>query len=221
MKNVLLSMFACFVCMGAVEDLEVKPFSRFNSTITAFNRLGEATVSTRYLLADKKLPNGKTHTYGMLVIADNSTGRFQWILAEPPLDVPEGLIHHAFEIGAMVAHTSPAGVVVFSLNAGRLDILDATADARDIDEAETKALRAAAQAPAGELGGMSPRWRTVVLGGLERDFWSQPFHANFGPLKILMVSRQDDTISIVIEGQWKERITLDSNYQLLRMEKVN
>jgi hypothetical protein len=220
MKSIWLVPLACAVCMGATGELKVETSSRFNSTITAFNRLGEAILPARYLLADRPSSNSTTRTYGLFVIVDTSTERFQWMLLEPPSGMPEGLIRQGFEGGALAAHTSPDGVVIFNVGPGRLNILDAPGQARDLEDAETKALKAAAQAPGSELGEMSPRWRTVPLLGLD-GFWALPLHANSGPLKILAVSRQEDGWNVLIEGQWKEMITLDGKYQLLKMQRVD
>lgn len=220
MKHIWLIALACAVCMGAVGELKVEPMSRYNSAVTAANRLGEVILPVRYLLIDRQASGGGTHTYGLFLIMDSSTGRFQWVLREPPSSMPAGLIRRAFDGRAAVAYSSSSAVVVADITFGRIDILDAPNEARDMDDAESKAIQAAAQAPSGELGGMSPRWRTVSLAGLEDGFWAPPGHANFGPLKILAISQQDGVWKIVIEGQWKEMITLSDRYELLRAQRL-
>jgi hypothetical protein len=219
MKNIWLIPLACAICVGATGELKVEPLSRFNSTVTAFNRFGESIISARDMLAYRPSSNGTVRRYSLFVIADTSTGHFQWMLVDPPPAAPEGLLR-AFEWGVLAAHTSSSGVVIFNLGRKRLDILDAPGEARDMEDAETKALRAAAQAPGSELGGMSPRWRTVPLPG-ENGFWAPLGHAEGGPLKILKVSQQDDGWDLLTEGQWKEMITLDGKYRLLKMQRVN
>lgn len=200
--------------------MRVEASSRFDSTINALNRFGEAITPARYLLADRQTSDGATRRFGVFVIADTPTGHFQWMLADPRSSVLDAGLQRAFVAGVMIAYISPDAVVIFSINHRRIDILDAPGEARGIEDAETKALQAAAHAPGSELALMSPRWRSVPL-SLDGDFWSPPFRSDPGPLKILAVTKQDDGWSVLIEGQWKELITLDSMLHLLKMRRVD
>jgi hypothetical protein len=64
-------------------------------------------------------------------------------------------------------------------------------------------------------------WHIVPLPSLGRDFTSAPMSAAIGPDPNVTDVRWDGKNWIVsLQGRWTEQITLDTNYNVVSMQKV-
>ena len=90
-----------------------------------------------------------------------------------------------------------------------------------MDDAENKAVRVARRSTTEFVRDIAPIPHTVLLRELANGLWIAPNHADFGPLKILEVLRDEEHWNLLIEGQWKLRLVVNDSYELVRSQRVD
>ncbi len=223
MKHILCAGFLLGFAWPSMSQLGVEAGTRFDSTIDADNASGETILAERYFVASGQTGRGQ-RSLGVQVLYDVSTRRYQWMV-EWILEKPDPAFLHvkpqAADPGSVRVYSSLAGIDVFWLSPQGLYVLNAPAEADSLEDAEVKVLKFAESASDAEhFPQLSARWRKVPLAVLSPAFWAGAVQAQIGPLKVLRVIQNGNGWSVTIEGQWKEVITLDDKYQLLRTERV-
>jgi hypothetical protein len=107
-------------------------------------------------------------------------------------------------------------------NAPALYVHEYRDHASNLDEAEAKALSAAAKLnnPPGNLDLAQPR-RVVRLQSLGREFVAPPMSEQVGQTpKVTDVQWGDNQWVVTLQGQWTEAVTLGADYNVLSMRKI-
>jgi hypothetical protein len=111
-------------------------------------------------------------------------------------------------------------LAVFSGGTQVMFVRDSLERASSLDDAQTKAFREA-EAELGSMETSPPRrhFKEVPL-PLPLDFFAPKYSAAPAKSRLIGVLRQDGKWTIIVEGQWKVRITLDDKYEVISTERV-
>jgi hypothetical protein len=214
---------ACMISSAAfAETAELKrvPYSTFDRGLPAFGRLADGTVAARGMQLDAKMPSGAKRNAQFLVLFDPVSGCFQWLFGYGnPANRTTYL--DDFSSGHNAIFAADHKLIVFSLSSPSLGVRESTEVADGIDDADTKSLRAAIDSASEyESGASEKHWRRISLLSLGLDFWAPKGSAAFGPAKILKVSREGSNWNVIIQAQWKSKIVLNDQYEIVKAEKT-
>jgi hypothetical protein len=93
-----------------------------------------------------------------------------------------------------------------------------------LNNAETKVLEYVRANMDSLRGKDLPQWTTIWLGKAMGPYWSDfvcpKDSATTGPVRLIDVSQKGGNFELLIEGQWKERVVLSRNFELLNFERA-
>jgi hypothetical protein len=100
----------------------------------------------------------------------------------------------------------------------RISITESFEHADSLSDATVRALQSATlmlgEIERGTGGAYEKRFKEISLSALGPDFLSPKLSAAFGPIKLVGVSKLPSGWEILVEGQWKAKLTLNDKYEL-------
>jgi hypothetical protein len=162
----------------------------------------------------------------ILVLFEPESGAFSWnVFLEDSLATDTSRQTRALESERVVFFKE--GTLFTFMGGGvlsKLYVRDFHGDAISMDDAEAKTLKAAKEfhTPPSKQD-EEQFWHTVMLKALGRDFVSPPESAAGGlPPKVTNVRWDRDAHQwiVTMQARWIEEITLDADYNLVSMKKV-
>ncbi len=199
--------------------------SRFDSVGTASAREGKVEIKLREVHADASGARGPKH-FSVLVLFEPTSGAFSWRLQVNNEAVTASSWSTSEFNSEQGAFFKDGEIVDFWALMFRVYIRDYHGRASSIDDAETKALGAASQSvESGEnLLGNGQDMSVVSLAAISNDFIYPPgntFPAVLAP-KVTNVRWDGDKQHwiVTLQARWKEEVTLDADYKLVSMKKV-
>jgi len=210
--------FSALVAFGNDPQLTVR--SRFNSAGSALTPQGKVRLELREVRTDAILSDGPA-ILSVLVLFEPKSGAFSWRL--DLADVTASWRTLQFTDG-QVAFLKDGEIIHFMAMDGppRLFVLAFRGHASSMDDAEVQALRAAHEATK-HRGWLDPgpNTRVISLLNLDRDFTIPPMSvaSSIAP-KVIDVQWDGSHWTVILKARWTEAITLDANYNLVSMRKV-
>ena len=209
---------------AASSDPHLVATARFDDHWTAYSTGGKVKIDLREVQVEATGPYGKPVPYRIVVIFEPLSGTFSWrIFSEdsPRTMMSRQTLAYKKERAVFLKenHLISFMAEMAPLN---LNIQDVSGHASNMDDAEAKALTAAAKLshPTGILD-FAQQLHIVPLTGLSVDFVHSPGNAIFGPQPTVTDVQWDGKYwTVTLEARWKEAITLDSDYTLISMRKV-
>ena len=156
-----------------------------------------------------------------MILYHAESGYFYWSFAPVPKTQLTPRMTSAFERVAR-AHVATGKLVLISIAYTDLIVSESIGKANSIDDAENKAFQEAPSRVAAFEA--NPRTGLLIISiwkVLPRDFFIAPGHAQAGPVNMLDLTHKGNTWEVTIEGQWKEKITLNEKYELTGHARVN
>lgn len=198
--------------------------SRFDDAWSAYSPSGKIKIELREIRGEAMGAYGKPIPERILVIFEPTSGAFSWCLfVEDSLATNASRQTKALESKRAVFLKGDSLVVFMGGGISpKLYVRDIRDHATNMDDAEAKALRAAAEfhTPPDKRD-EAQLWHIVPLPSLGRDFITAPMSAAGGPDPNVTDVRWDGQNWIVtLQGRWTEQITLDANYNVVSMQKV-
>jgi hypothetical protein len=189
---------------------------------------------TREILVDGNYPSGKPSRGNLLVVFDPSTGHFLWVcdiywanpelLREPGRLPPHELrLTKSMQFNTKALYVYEDHIVAFTMDGGPLGIYvrESAETAKDLDAAENEALRRVNRELAAFENDRMHGWRKVELSKhFGHDFLSPKDPGLIVGLPRLFDVAHNDNWEIVLEGNWKARVTMNAKYEVVKVERV-
>jgi hypothetical protein len=177
---------------------------------------GPAHFPMRETLVEGKRADGSSARGRLIVIFDPSTRLFVWDYLALPPEVGRLTLAKEIESGGLLVYAGRERLVIFMTQALEIDIWEAREKADSADDAEGRALkRAGEQLEAPGYNPLFGRLRISLQKDLGNAFILKALEPTFTPAKFVDISHKDGTWEIILEDQWKERITLNDKFELL------
>jgi hypothetical protein len=216
----LLTALGALLAVAAARGADLKPipYERMAQDLPATGDAGPVRLPMREILVDGKRADGKSARGRLIVAFDPSTQLFVWAYGALPPDVGRLTLTKEIESGELLVYAGRERLVMFMAQFApvQIDIWEAREKADSADDAERRALRRAGEQL--EAPGYNPffgRIMTSLHEALGNAFVQKGFEANAAPAKFVDISHKDGNWEIVLEDQWKERITLNEKFGLI------
>jgi hypothetical protein len=204
-------------------DSSLVATSRFDDMWRAYSTSGKINIELREIRVETPGPNGKPMPERILVIFEPRSGAFSWCpFGEDSLATDASNQTKAFENKRAVFLKGDSLVVFMGGISPKLYVRDFRGHARDMNDAEAQALRAATefQNPPSRSE-EAQLWHIVPLPSLGRAFVTAPMSAVGGPdPNVTDVGWDGQNWIVTLQGRWTEQIILDPNYNVVSMQKV-
>jgi hypothetical protein len=229
-KIVGIAIALCAVCIHALPlsaggpGHRVAPISRSNEIGSAFCENGKVKIELREVQARMIDPHGKSEPLRIFLLFEPQSGAFNWTVTDDVSPTDPSLQMRWFK-SEHAAFLRGGNLILFAAEAVplRISIEDHPGHASSMDDAEVQALGSLAvfnDPPRDDL--IARPFRSVALPGLTKDFVFMPGSAVSGPdPKVIDVQWDGRHWIVSLQALWTEVITLDSNYNLMSIEKVN
>jgi len=197
--------------------------TRFDDAWSAYSTTGKTKIELREIRVEGTGAYGKTVPERILVIFEPRSGAFSWCLfGEDSVATDASNQTKAFENKRAVFLKGDSLVVFMGGISPKLYVRDFRGHATDINDAEAQALRGATEFPTPPgMREEAQLWHIVQLPSLGRDFISPPMSAAVGPdPRVTDVRWDGQNWMVTLQGRWTEQITLDPNYNVVSMQKV-
>jgi hypothetical protein len=209
--------------LAASPDHHVVPLSRKADVGSAYSATGKVRIELREVQVEMTGPYGKPEPYRLFLIFEPQSGAFSWTISlkDSAADLSELTKWFKSDRAAFLKDDR---LVTFSAYRETLEIQDFQNHASSVDEAEQKALSSAAALndPPGNMESAQP-FHKVALDGLSIDFDCEPRRPVCGPSpKVIDVQwdRVEQHWIVTLKARWTEEITLDADYNVVSMRKV-
>jgi hypothetical protein len=209
--------------LAAVPDRHVVPLLRINDVGSAYSRTGKLKIELRDLRVEMTGPQGTPAPYTIFLLFEPRSGAFSWAisLGNSATDVSEQT--NWFK-SYRAAYLKDDRLVTFTAREQMMRIHDFQGHASSMNEAEQKALSVAAALndPPGNAEFAQP-FHDISLGGLSSDFRCEPQRPICGQDPKVIDVRWDGDAQhwiVTLQARWTEAITLDANYNLVSMKKL-
>jgi len=182
---------------------------------------GDSAITAREMLVDV-VYNGRPRKGALVIYYDSASGRYMWEFAPVPLTDTSSTMTRGYGTTGFV-YTSADRLIIFSWYFSTLAIHESFTKANGIDDAESKALsEATARLPAKMVHATDDRIVINTAKLLPSDFPLACVMCS-GPalMKVLDITHKGNTWEMTLQGQWKEKITLDEKYQVTGTSRVN
>lgn len=205
-------------------DPHIVAVSQVSDTGAAFSPTGKEAIQLREARIQVTGPHEQPVSRRLFLVFDPKRGAFCWHVAieGSPTDLSEQTTwfkryRAAFEKDGII--------YVFTAENGPLVILvqQSSGRATSMGNAEEQALRAVATLndPPGNVN-IGQQWHTVLLSRLSPDFVQAPESQTSGPEpKVDDVQWDGEHWILTLAARWREVITLDAEYNVLSMKKVD
>ena len=221
---VLLSVASALLSplIAAASAPQLTPHSRFDDEYIAYTRDGTVKLKLREVQTEA---NGKVESkhLSVFVLFDPTSRAFTWRL-QVYEEAGRSTIAQ-FKNGNGAAILKDGQIVVFWAVMFRIYIRDCHGHASSIDDAEAKALEAASQFIAsGGLLGNGEDFRAVLLKGIDYGFLYPPMSmapsVSIPQISDLRWDEDKQHWILTLKARWIEEVTLDGDYNLVSMKKV-
>ena len=209
--------------LAAGPDRHVVLVSRLADVGSANSKTGKVKTELREVQVEMTGPYGKPEPYRLFLIFEPQSGAFSWTISlkDPAADLSELTKWFKRDRAAFLRDDR---LVTFTAYRETLEIQDFQGHASSVDEAEQKALSSAAALndPPGSMESAQP-FHKVTLDGLSTDFDCEPGFAVCGPSpKVIDVQwdRVEQHWIVTLKARWTEEFTLDADYNVVSMRKV-
>ncbi len=224
----ILIITLCWTVSFRVSASSVQPAvaGRFDGALAPDSSSGKVPIQVRELRVALEGPYGKLVAHRILILFAPGSGTFSWSVNPEDSSSTDSSRQSRALQNERAVFVKDHRIFVFSAGAGTLYIQDRCDHASTMDEAETKALTAAAgdNSPAGSLDTIrytEGQWRTVTLDGLSHDFLSEPFSAAVpAAAKVIRVQWNGTHWKVDLKARWIEELTLDSDFKVISMRKI-
>jgi hypothetical protein len=199
--------------------------SRFDSAGTAFAREGKVKIEIREVHAESKGTGGPRYL-AVFVLFEPTSGAFSWQAYDTEKDATASSLNISQFNDENAAFVKDGAIVDFWAIGFSMYIRDYHGRASSMDDAETKALRAESQSIESReyLLGNGRDLLVVSLAAINDDFLFAPMR----PVPSIEDPRVTDVLwdvdkqqwIVTLQGRWKAEITLDADYKLVSMKKV-
>ncbi|MGB9407247.1 MAG: hypothetical protein WCA89_06885 [Terracidiphilus sp.] len=209
--------------LTAGPDRHVVPLSRLDDVGSACSITGKVKIELREIRVETTGPYGKPVPHRIFILFDPQSGAFSWIVTIEGSATDVSVQTTLFKSGR-AAFLKDNSIFTFSSKMLTLYIQDPQGHASSMDEAEQTALSSTAEFndPPGNVDFARPPHK-VQLTGLSLDFVSRPGSAalEMDP-KVTDVRWDGDKQHwiITLKARWTEEVTLDADYKLVSMKKV-
>ncbi len=222
------------VMLGQLGELKPIPSARMDRAIPALTPIGRMLIPAREILVEGTYPDGKPLLGNLLIRFDPSTGYFLldcsiYIAPFEYRGIEGRLPPHKLSMidgrqkypGSTVVYADKDSLTAFDAVVNRILIREATQKANSLDDAENKAFRQALnQLGILEHDGAYGFQRVSLWEKLGRDFFAPKDSVLIGGFSFLDVVRKDGGWDILLKGQWKEQLTLDDKYEVVKLAPV-
>jgi hypothetical protein len=204
--------------------LKPVPFTTSDHGIHASTKLGDATADGRELLVDATYPSGRNGKGGVFVLFDKASGFFIWYYREIGKNEPQSPGMVETFTSDSIPYVADDRLVVFLKRDSDISVRESFERADSLDDSMSRALKSAAdllgEIERGSQGSYYKSFKDVPLTPLGRDFLGPKLSAAFGPIKLLSVSKLPSGWDILVQGQWKAKLTLNDKYETTGWEKI-
>lgn len=208
---------------AASPDRHVVLLSRKTDVGSADSTTGKISIELREVQVEMTGPYGKPRPYRLFLIFEPQSGAFSWTISSkvPAADLSELTKWFKRDRAAFLKDNR---LVTFTAYRETLEIQDFQDHASSSDEAEQKALSSASALndPPGNMEFTQP-FHKVTLNGLSLNFDCEPGNAICGPSpKVIDVQwdRSEQHWIVTLQARWTEEVTLDADYNLVSMRKI-
>jgi hypothetical protein len=189
----------------------------------AYSPSGRTGIQLREVRVNTTGPYGKPVPHRVFLLFDPKSGAFSWHVAIDgnPSDTLEQTNWFKRNRAAFLKDNS---IYIFTAESGPLAIYvqGPSGHASNIDNAEEQAIRAtsALNDPPGNVDIVQP-WKVALLSGLSADFAHAPGSATQGPdPKVIGLDWDGEHWIVTLKARWTEAVTLDADYNVVSMRKV-
>lgn len=225
MKLVLicLSITLCLAAQSRAPKLDFSPGMSTQGIIVA-KRMQHRTIAVRELLVEGFYPDGHDMFGNLLVLFDSSSNLYFWQFR--PQFRTSRLLTHLSELQKFELEGWYFGrdvIANFLLERSGIHATISRTTATSLDSAVQSALKevVSTMAEAGYGTVNVPVGEQVFpVPGLSDEFFFPPGNAFPGPAWVTGVERNGSGWDIAIQGQWKEKLTLDGNNKIVGEVKV-
>lgn len=194
--------------------------TRYDHAVSAKTDLGDIVIATREMLVDVTYTDGRPRKGALLIFFNSSSGRYLWQFGLVPQRKKTSTMTRHYGTTVLV-HAAGDRLVLFGFT-GSLVIHESLGKANGIEDAEAKALAEATSRLPAKLTGRTDDRVIINLGKLlPLRFFAAERSPIVGPMKILDISHNNGGWELILQGQWKEKITLDNKYQFTGHTRIN
>jgi hypothetical protein len=219
----LMSMIlaASFPNDAGATDLRPVAFSTTEYALRVNGREGGRFLSAREMIMDITFPSGRKDKGDMLVVFDQASGLYLWMFQLIPPDSPaSGTIASSFD-SRFVPFATTEKLAVFWIQPPEIVVIDSEKKAASLGDAEKKSLAEALEL----VGDFENRsfWRRLPrasFGSLDSSFFAPQFSSAWLPIALLSVERSEAGWEVLVEGQWRARLSLNRKYELIGTARV-
>ena len=237
MKKVcLIAMLGFFTSRGSAQLGSLRPImgARMDGAVPAQGPVGSAVLPARELLIEGAYPDGTPLRGNLFIVFDPSSGYYIWTChsygapaehRRTPGRLPE---HRLFILnqrnrfpGEAAVYVDRNQMVAFEAVVHSMLIQESTRTASHMDDAEAKALQSAmAQLGILQHDTTFGSKRISLLEKLGNAFFTPKDSPLPGGFLVKSVSRKELKWEVEIEGQWRERLTLDDSGQVMSHYRI-
>jgi hypothetical protein len=224
---VLFGAFNIFLPPLSAQNVN-SPFavtSRFNDVWTADSTSGKVKIDLREIRVEAAGPYGKPVPERIVVLFEPESRAFSWYLVGEDSRVTDTSRQTRSIKNERAVFLRDGSLVIFMGGSSpKLYVRDFQDNAISMDDAEAKALRAAAEFhKPPDKQDEENLWHTVMLKALGLDFITEPGSEEGGlDPKVIDVRWDEDKQHwiVTLQARWKAEVTLDADYNLVSMKKV-
>jgi hypothetical protein len=225
--TLLLAAGSLVLPSAASEEFpQLTPTSRFDSVGMAYARDGKMRIEIRKVHLEAAKTGGSRHL-SLLVLFEPTSRAFSWRLQatdESAAMPPQGASQISDEQAVFV---KDGEIVDFWALMFRLYIRDCHGHASSMDDAEAKSLASASQSIASgeDLVGNGQDMRVVSFAAISNEFLFPPMSETPSVLAPRVVdvgwNADEQRWIVTLEARWRAVLTLDSDYKLMSIKKID
>jgi hypothetical protein len=176
------------------------------------------SLAAREMLLDVSFPSGGAGRGDILILFDSSSGYYAWKFARLLASERTAMLAEDFRSHSK-AYVASDRLVVFTAYAPMIFVRESAQRAPDLEAAEASALREATNILA-DIEAGRPRDLKISLSKLGPEFFAPALSAGPGLITLAGVSREDGKWELTVEGQWREKVTLNDRYEVTGMARM-
>jgi hypothetical protein len=222
LKIVLVASALVLPAIAAGNNLTPIQGTKHDHDLVVKSDTGDSTITAREMLVDVTYTDGRPRKGALVVHFDSSSGRYLWEFGLVSMTDTASTVTTFYGTTAYIYKASDR-LIIFGWYRTPLVIHESTTKANNIDEAEAKSLsEAIIRLPAKLLHSTDDRVVIDTAKLLPHEF-IMACELCSGPakMKLLDVAHKGNTWEITIQGQWKEKITLDEKYAVTATARVD
>ncbi len=223
MKPVLTCCVAIASVLTAAEN-RLTPIgsTKHDRGLPAKGDLGDSSITSREMLVDISYVDGRPRKGAFVVFFDAYSGRYLWEFG--PVNQREARSYMTAGYGTLgFVHIAADRLVLFAFARPFLVVHESFGKANSLDDAEAKALaEATGRLPAKLRGQKDDRVVIELSKWLPREFFlACDVCSGPGPSLVLNTTHKGNTWELILQGQWKQRVTLNNKYEVTGTARIN